>query len=129
MKELEKLFVPYKIAKQLSKRGFNKPCFGYYLECLERETNKTIFPLLCEGVRPMLQEKLPDNLTNAPLYQQVIDWFREHNIGIQWNIYNGYTGHINYIRGSKWEHIETKEYQNFYNMLNASIQEALKFEI
>lgn len=54
MENLRDLFVPYKIALRLKKRGFNEPCFGSFKN---RE--------LCLG--------LIDGKTQAPTYQQTIN--------------------------------------------------------
>lgn len=71
--EIIDLFVPYKIATELKKIGFNEPCLGYYFDSangrhfnFEVTPNQTEFKVI------------------APLYQQVIDWLlKEHNIIIE----------------------------------------------
>lgn len=59
------LFVPYEIALQLKEKGFNEDCFGCYYK------DKTF------AYHPD-----SDVYVDAPLYQQVIDWFREKEIRI-----------------------------------------------
>lgn len=72
MENLRDLFVPYKIALRLKKRGFNEPCLGSFKN---RE--------LCLG--------LIDGKTQAPTYQQTINWLREtHKIQIRVNAIEHY---------------------------------------
>lgn len=67
MENLSDLFVPYKIALMLKKKGFNEPCLGSF-------KNKK------------LQLMLIDGKTQAPTYQQTINWLREeHKIQIRVN--------------------------------------------
>lgn len=72
---MKKQFVTYEIALALKELGFNAPCMAlYYIEdkCFHK-TNYT-----CTNV-------LQNNIClDAPLWQQVIDWFREeHDIWIE----------------------------------------------
>lgn len=70
---MKHLFVPYELAVKLQKKGFNEPCFATYNN-------------LSNGIIDLLPKKYGENrmqsLVIAPLYQQVIDWFRE-NHGIE----------------------------------------------
>ena len=67
-------FCSYEIALKLKELGFNEECFGIYGSCDEefvivRNANKLV-------------AISPDD-TLAPLWQQVIDWFREkHRLAI-----------------------------------------------
>lgn len=71
---MEKLFVSYEIALKVKELGFIEPCFGEYRQW--------------DGCNPYLHIEGFNNSKgrftvecSAPLYQQVIDWFREkHNI-------------------------------------------------
>jgi len=63
---MKKLFVSYELALQLKEKGFNEDCFGCYYK------DKTF------AYHPD-----SDVYVDAPLYQQVIDWFREkHDLHI-----------------------------------------------
>lgn len=71
---MEKQFVTYKIALELKKLGFNEKCFAHYitsegwkLDCTEGS--------LCYKDKPSNVQDEYSVL--APLWQQVIDWFRE----------------------------------------------------
>lgn len=62
-----KQYVPYKIAFALKELGFNEECFGWYY------LNN---PDYIEYERCKLKD-CTDIHISAPLWQQVIDWFRE----------------------------------------------------
>lgn len=72
--DMEDLFIPYELALLLKEKGFDEPSFGVWNNIekrlyigLEYDTNQNNMPNGCK----------------APLYQQIIDWFREkHNIDI-----------------------------------------------
>ena len=68
-------FVTYEIAKQLKELGFDEECFGYY------HVNEGYI----KGYAFCYSEntRTSDCSILAPLWQQVIDWFREkYNINI-----------------------------------------------
>ena len=72
---MESLFVPYKIALALKELGFDKDCFGHYvdgtLDLITTDIND--YP-------PMYVEVI-----KAPLCQQTFRWFRE-----KYNLYCGF---------------------------------------
>lgn len=118
---MESIFVPLNIAKILKEKGYNKPALACYdkLDMLSTYS-KDVFK--------------PKNYNNsgyccsAPLYQQVIDWFREsHHIHVaasSFPVYNGKYG-IQYSRSvisSGWQ----PESDTYYDALNKAIEEALK---
>ena len=59
---MKDLFVTYEQALDLKELGFDEPCFGFY-DIFTNEVKGGNFP--CEGSN------------NAPLKQQVIQWFRD----------------------------------------------------
>lgn len=77
---VESLFVPYEIALALKELGFNKTCFGYYLNgnirldgkienCLSQERVDYVYTADCL----------------APTFSQAFRWFREeHNFDLNW---------------------------------------------
>ena len=77
---IEKLFVSYDIAKQLKDKWFNEPCLGWFQ--FENYGTKV-------HTDKYWKEKLSglsaEEFLNAPLYQQVLDWFRE-TYGIGMNV-------------------------------------------
>ena len=78
---MEKQFVTYEIALKLKELGFDEECFGryegsdYYLE----KWNE----VKLEPTHTTSQNTFSWQLASAPLWQQVIDWFREkHKIRV-----------------------------------------------
>lgn len=121
---MKELFVNYEIAKQLKEKGFAEECLAYY---------HIAFGLTVE-------RKVKENLsgtgteTLAPLYQQVVDWFREkHKIHIEmsYDPYhvlkkdNHYSCVATGIDGTF--HADTLVFgKDYYTVLDESITEALK---
>lgn len=120
---MKHLFVPYETALELKEKGFDESCLGYY-------NWKKVFAFMTMGVSNSdAEQALPDGTVTAPIYQQVIDWFREkHNIDIfcqrDWVGGNclGYCANIENDDGI----IETETYDNYYKALDKAIEEALK---
>lgn len=71
---MHKLFVPYGIALELQKHGFDGPCFLVYREKkLAEAIDARPFPLAV-----LKNSELGEDGTVAvPLFQQVVDWLRE----------------------------------------------------
>ena len=126
------LFVPYKIALQLKEKGFNEDCLAYYQQKLGAEVLRFIWE---EDTNPF-NNLLSDTIT-APLYQQVIDWFREtHNLVI--NVYanaSGYCFELHDSAAKGGSHRYDSDYtgpnesgcwDNFYEANQAAILYSLK---
>ena len=104
---MQKQFVTYEIALSLKELGFNEPCLGFFdkelfLFCLvDQESDCEINTITYEnGLNNIIADINYETIIIAPLYQQVIDWFREkHNIHI--SIPNYYDGWSIDIRGFK----------------------------
>ena len=80
---MEKEFTPYEQALDLKKLGYDKPCFGHWvdgtLDLITRDIN-AYPPLYVEVIK-------------APTYSQVFRWFREkYNMfsHLDKNVYNKY---------------------------------------
>jgi len=138
--EINKLFVPYEIAKQLKQKGFDEPCLGHYQDNIEMFSYKPINGKLNLGfLGECKSEPYKWNSTpkwgvksqvfySAPLYQQVVDWFREkHKICIQisqhdymwgYSMYNTFPPYKSY----KWVYEE----KDYYEALNKAIEDTLK---
>lgn len=70
-------FVTYEIALAVKKLGFNEPCFAYFKGSEFRFAINVNDRITC---RLFILKDSSDLLNEdciAPLYQQVIDWFRE----------------------------------------------------
>jgi hypothetical protein len=101
---IEEQFGPYEMALKLKKRGFNEPCLGTYNSFgdfifsdseypFPQNTDRLYDILWLERIKPY--GHTPDMLCTAPLWQQIIDWFRvKHNYSIE--IYN-YESTVGYI--------------------------------
>ncbi len=132
---MKNLFVPYEIAKQLKEKGFNEKCLGWWfkyydtanlhlVENDEGEDNNLKLDLSSsQAINARQLEQEYESSCSAPLYQQVIDWFREkHNILIHWE-----KDEINNKRFVFYPHNGSFEpVFDFYNGLDKSIEEALK---
>jgi len=120
---MEHLFVPYKIALELKEKGFNEPCLGFFKE----EKFHTCFSFAYNQEEA---EKFYKAIS-APLYQQVMDWFREkHNIHLAVDfeyLTNKYDVMFQEKTKGRWERY-TRYYASVtYNeALNKGIEEALK---
>lgn len=87
---MKHLFVPYEIALMAEEKGFNEPCLRVFDngELMSFKDFRTIAFTSGE----VQNENLSGGLVAAPIYQQLIDWFRiMHKIVIRID-YNG----INY---------------------------------
>lgn len=60
---MNKEFVPYDLSLQLKEMGFKDKCFGFYYDKKFIYTHE-LSPIVGDGV------------VDAPLWQQVFDWFR-----------------------------------------------------
>ncbi len=67
-------FVPYEIALNLREKGFDKQCFAYF------DGEKEIQPIDTD----FKNFRSIGECISAPLWQQVIDWFREKHNLIMW---------------------------------------------
>jgi hypothetical protein len=67
---MKKEFIPYELALELKKLGFDEPCFGFYDESLYFPNNENQYGTFCN-------QPLDVPSCSAPLYQQAFRWFRE----------------------------------------------------
>ncbi len=120
---MKHLFVNYETAKKLKEKGFDENCLAYYgfeNNLLPIDTDFHSFREVKDGIL-------------CPLYQQIIDWFREkHNINI--NLFHHATSQTyGYRITGKWDEktsgIIVDNYfikLSYYSALDAAIEEALK---
>lgn len=93
-KDMEKQFVPVEIAIKLKELGFDEPCFGFFdikgLHSYNHEKNT-------KNINSKWEQDIRNIIISAPIYQQVIDWFRiNYDIDIYpMNVKDGYTFIIN----------------------------------
>lgn len=125
---MNKLFVPYYIAVKLRKKGFNEDCLAYYLVGVGPD-NRIALEIGIDNDLETLIERVP-----APLYQQVIDWFREkHKIFIEispidsWDnwVFRVYLEDImSPFYSNPWN---GEEYDSYHKAMIESINEALNY--
>lgn len=127
---MKHLFVPYEIALQLKEKGFNEGCLAFYkdksLEFVCQDNDEEIFCF-----NKTIDKRFPwtpiSHITTAPLFQQIIDWFREkYNIDIHHVIVAGM--HYGYCLFKNRKRINKE--QGFFispkEALHQAIEEALK---
>ena len=132
---MKHLFVPYEIALALKEKGFEFDDDHYWV------FGKYVVGYQDEGVQPNApyvshQTESADYLF-APLYQQVVDWFREkHDIIIEVQL--DCTSYIKFcISVVKFREVSVFTsapiaprkwglYRNYYEALTVAIEEALK---
>jgi len=135
---MKHLFVPEDIAKQLRDLGFNEPCFAiYYKNNLEKNLQPAYKIYNIPDVKNTSFEvtmlRSADAVT-APLYQQVVDWFRlNHNLYLNIDHVNnpepemwGYD--VCRMRGGgiidMWD--KTKSVKDYYENFNNAIKSAIE---
>ena len=115
---MKEQFVTYKIALALKELGFNETCIAVFLS---KDNFKIEYGLL------NYPKKLFGNVIKAPLWQQVIDWFRE-KYGFFIEVYQIFSD--NHTKIAYFYHIESNkldsaiyDYQDLYDkVLTASKQ-------
>lgn len=132
------LFVPHNIAKILREEKFNEQCFGYYDENGEFQFFETddLMSVLCKNfvsefsnnTNSEMKAAYPTFQCTAPLYQQVVDWFRnKHKIHIGFVPYYDYFYyHIkDFNKDIEIDSSEGLEF-SYYETYEQAINEALK---
>jgi hypothetical protein len=78
---MKNLFAPYELASTAKEKGFNEPCFAAWINM---EGQKPIFKLGFFDKYSVLVDKdlKLQEYIYAPLYPQLVDWFREKHIHI-----------------------------------------------
>lgn len=126
---MKNLFIPYELALIAKEKGFNEPCLARY------DIDKTISQTNIESNSNGFNEQVTnDNLlvmVASPLYQQIIDWFREkHNIHFEIRItytakYSTYSFCLMRMKGDLYLETPCKG-GKYYEALNKAIEEAFK---
>lgn len=144
---LRHMFVSNEIAKKLYEFGFNEPCFAYFRRSYTIE-DKYVFHIVGEyhNYNDYYQNYVGVGLSNremdrnpvgkkstcftAPLYQQVVDWFRvKYSILIHVSdaLGGGYYSTISKGKnGTNDNFIKGEIYDNYYPAFENAIIEALK---
>lgn len=108
------LFLPYELSVIAKEKGFNEKCLTYYGLDTKLRSEYGWF----------VNNAMSGKQATAPLYQQIVDWFREtHNIQIivEKNYKtNKFVAFVCDEISANWE-----EHDEFYGALNKAIQEEL----
>lgn len=119
---MEELFVPYNLALLAKDKGFNEECIAYF----DPDKKFCFYPLA-----PLTNSGLKNDegYFSAPLYQQLIDWFREKDridINISCN-YERNTWYFGYCKhGYGYHNNYTNKSENYYEALNQALEESFK---
>lgn len=118
MSDIKDLFVSYEIAKQLKDKGFDEECIGYYDKVHNDIVNQCA----------LITNDNSLNILTAPLYQQVVDWFREkYNVIITVQPRDKkFIGVREYFISDVWRFNSTDKFSNYYEALTKAIEEAIK---
>lgn len=140
---MKHLFVPFELAKLLKEKGFNEPCFRLYTE-----KYKELITAPFNATNTSIENSLPTKPLTAPLYCQVIDWFRDKHllhitaefsqlkdVNDDENIeLYGFRINEQWQEGKDWfdykygfKHIENQHsFKSYYEALTKAIEEAIK---
>lgn len=136
-KKESSIFVPYEIALELKNKGYNHVWrYNYYLlspllEMTPTQTELNHEIIFGDKYYESYSERHPDDiLVPSPMYQQVVDWFREkYNIHIEIST-SGLPGKYKvFIPGTEHGFIYRNneiEIFDYYDALDNGIIEALK---
>ncbi len=144
MTSIKKLFIPYKIALLAKEKGFDKPCLACYAKRATGENylhianigEDELFGLEninMDDKHEMYVCKIDSECSLAPLYQQLVDWFRnEHKIIIHiirdggWFITFGHTIENEDEEGA--EELENMRFykDDYYEVYDKVLEEAFK---
>lgn len=130
---MRKLFIPYQLAVIAREKGFSEPCIMFYADSDEEDGVEQLSPLVSEdGILDGIAIPKSSGLIMAPMYQQIVDWFREnHNIEISSPLkrqkdlgpfYGGAIYTINKYFGKSYG----SNFKTYYEALNKAIEEAFK---
>ena len=125
---MKEQFVTYEIALKLKNLGFNEFCMGFfYSEHIDELSDISL------GTTTKVVEEMVNrfNCIKAPLWQQVIDWFREqYELSLELDASsNGlYNAHIYSITNSKFGYSVIVEIPqlNYYEAREQAILKALE---
>ena len=125
---MKDLFIPYEtgIPSMLKEKGFDEPCFGAFNLSDELKISNEVSCSVSQDMCRMVFDGI-----SAPLYQQILDWFRyKHQIiiTIDVSVYSLKAfGHIKSIKNKQgfWSNKEEAPLE-YYEAFNKAIEEALK---
>lgn len=118
------LFLNKELAQTAKEKGFDEPCFAHYRE------DGNLVMLSC-GIAGVRYSYIVESPLLAPLYQQIIDWFREKYEILISIISHDVDNHIFQIIDQNGNILESDDqdddnFENYYSALNEAIEEAFK---
>ena len=126
---MKHLFVNYELAKKAKHAGFDEPCLAMYHSALDKQGHEII--MLVREAKDVYQEKYHGQVCSAPLYHQLVDWFRnKYCLYIEVHCCNtkrpdnNWQGEINRLNDKKFGHFG---YKNCYEALTKALEESFKF--
>lgn len=119
---MQHLFLPYHLAVIAKEKGFTGKCLGFYGRS---------FPLYNFDNFYLQDRQIfgGDIKCNAPLYQQIVDWFREeHKIFVNVLQEDTYYADLEDIPFTKTllDGRQNYGYSHYYSALNNAVEEAFK---
>ena len=135
---MKDLFIPYDLALIAKQKGFDTPCLAKWLIYVKGDTvphfnynsdgDGMWFNHNGKDVSDLNGNNGKEFLWSAPMYQQVVDWFRiQHNIHIQdnWNhLLNDYFISIKTMNGELL--LKENRFKTYEECRIKAIEEALK---
>jgi len=87
---MDKLFVPYEIAKALKAKGFDEPCLAYYdgsgmFNLWYGRQGKDV-RMLVANYPNLRNSRIKSSKSSAPTYDQALNWLRERWIWVSVNL-------------------------------------------
>ena len=117
---MKHLFVPYNIALIAKEKGFNEECCTYFLnQILQR----------LDGFGLMNEDFKDDEARiSAPLYQQLIDWFRYKHSIVIWieTAPYVYTFNFRFYIETYDNRLEGNKSKDYYKVYNEALIEGFK---
>lgn len=120
---MNKLFVPYELALLAKEKGFDECCIAIYHSKVNNPE-----PVIWQGTNSTCVNKLLNAAITAPLYQQLVDWFREKhsicigNVGDKVHGFSPYISKNSTIVYALWSPL----IPNYYDSFNRALEEAFK---
>jgi hypothetical protein len=121
---MKNLFLPYELAVIAKEKGFNEKCLAGF------DTDKEFHLYNDDEQDGWRNKNIPAGEFSAPLYQQIVDWFRIKkaiSVEISWNEHmKMWQGVIQDFRDPVNTYDDYGTSEDYYTTYNAVITEAFK---
>lgn len=118
---MQKEFIPYPLALLAKEKGFNELCLGYYLQGIFHLDDK------CRS-NDWFAIQAQKDWFSAPLYQQLVRWFREKHkleISVYYESDFGWWASVNLMETGRTA-IPNECFKSYCNALEYAIRNAFK---